>query len=362
MTGYILGLGTAVPPDRVPQEEVLNMSTAVICEDSRQERLMRVLFRKSGIETRGTVLPPELGFDWKDRADVGSPGHGPGTAERMQLYETFAGPLAESAARSALEDSAISVEEITHLVTVSCTGFGAPGVDVGLIRSLGLPATTQRVHVGFMGCHGAINGIRTVQGLVAANPDAKVLMCAVELCSLHFRMAWDDEGIIGNALFADGAAAIVVSAEEGPKVPLWEISGSGSCLIDDSADAMSWHIGDNGFEMRLTGQVAESIEESLQPWMDSWLQSLGTTMTNVSSWAVHPGGPKILDAVESALDLPENATRYSRAVLREHGNMSSPTVLFVLDRLRRNAESGPIVALAFGPGLMAEATYLTPVV
>lgn len=360
MNCSILGLGTAIPPESVPQEEVLAMSTAVVCEDARQERLLRILFRKSGIDTRGTVIPMSLGDEWKSRPDTIDTGRGPRTAERMELYTYFAGPMAESASQAALDDADVPPEEITHLVTVSCTGFAAPGVDIQLIKTLGLPETTQRINVGFMGCHGAINGLRAVQGLVAANPKAKVLMCAVELCSLHYRMAWDDEGIIGNALFADGAGALVVSGDPGDQVPLWEISGSGSCLIPESEDAMSWYVGNHGFDMRLTGRVAESIEESLRPWMNSWLDSMGYSQNQIGGWAVHPGGPKILDAVEAALDLPSEATTFSRAVLREHGNMSSPTVLFVLDRMRKQVTPGPVVALAFGPGLMAEACFLTP--
>lgn len=360
MNGFILGVGTATPAASVPQEEALAMSTAVVCENTRQERMMRILFRRSGIDRRGAVLPTSLGREWKARPDALNPGHGPRTSERMELYGKFAGPLAESASVNALQDAGCSPQEITHLVTVSCTGFGAPGVDIGLIKSLGLRSTIQRINVGFMGCHGAINGMRAVRGIVAAEPQARVLMCAVELCSLHYRMAWDDEGIIGNALFADGAAALVAAGTFQNVPPLWQMSGSGSCLIPDSADAMSWHVGDHGFNMRLTGEVADLIESSLRPWMEEWLGTLGCSFEKIGAWAVHPGGPRILDAVETALNLSGNAVTVSRDVLREHGNMSSPTVLFVLDRMRKAGTPGPIVALAFGPGLMAEAALLTP--
>lgn len=360
MACSVLGLGTAVPPLSVPQEEALAMSTAVICEDSRQERLMRILFRNAGIDSRSAVLTTRIGQEWKSRPDAVTSGQGPRTGERMEMYEEFAAPLAAAAAQQALEDAEIGAAEITHLVSISCTGFGAPGVDISLINMLPLSRTTQRLHVGFMGCHGAINGMRAVQGLIAANPGARVLMCAVELCSLHYRTTWDDEGIIGNALFADGAAALVVTGESDRQAPLWQIAGSGSCLIPDSIDAMSWHIGDHGFNMRLTGQVAESIETSLRPWMDDWLMSLGLTRDQVGGWAIHPGGPRILDAVESALELPAESTDISRTILREQGNMSSPTVLFVLDQMRKIGVPGPIVVLAFGPGLMAEATLLLP--
>jgi len=348
-----------VPPDIVPQEEALRLSLDVICEDEREERLMRMLFRRSGVETRHAVVPSSLGYEWKQRHDPLDPGNGPRTAERMQLYNQFAGPLAERAARAALVEAKTDVDQITHLVTVSCTGFGAPGVDVSLIKSLGLRPTTQRVHVGFMGCHGAINGMRAVQGLVAANPGARVLLCAVELSSLHYRLKWDDDGIIGHALFGDGAAALVAGAGADESSEIWTLGGTGSCLIPDSEDEMAWHVGDHGFSMRLTSEVPKTIERSLRPWLESWLDSMGSAHDQIASWAIHPGGPKILDAAEHALSLPEGATEISREILRENGNMSSPTVLFVLDRIRRNADRGPVVALAFGPGLMAEAAFLT---
>lgn len=354
----ILGLGTAVPPATMRQEDVLAMSTDVICENPKQTRLMQMLFRKAGIETRQSCIPPELGYKWKQASEES--GRGAGTAERMRLYRQFAGPLATEAAAQALDDAATSTDEITHIVTVSCTGFGAPGVDIELIQSLGLRPTTQRVHVGFMGCHGAINGIRAARGLVAANPGAKVLMCAVELCSLHYRLDWDDEGIIGNALFADGAAAIVVTDDPGDRAPVWNIEDTGCCLIPETTDAMSWHIGDYGFDMRLTGEVANAIERSLHPWMTAWLDLGGHAPDDIATWAVHPGGPRILDAVEAALHLPAEATAISREVLRTLGNMSSPTVLFILDRMRLSVPGGPTVVLAFGPGLMAEAALLSP--
>ncbi len=184
------------------------------------------------------------------------------------------------------------------------------------------------------------------------------MMCAVEICSLHYRLTWDEEGIIGNALFADGAAALVATATPPPSSGLWQIQQTGSCLIPDTAEEMSWRIGNHGFEMRLTGQVPVSIKRELRPWIESWLDSLQSSLAAVSGWVIHPGGPKIIDAVEEALELPAAATEPSRRVLRELGNMSSPTVLFILERMRREQVPGPMVTLAFGPGLMVEAAFL----
>lgn len=361
MTCAILGLGTAVPETVNLQSDIMEMSARLVCENERQQRLSRMLYRQSGVEKRHCVVSVDRGDDWKSRNDPIAPGMGPRTSERMQIYQEHALPLALRACRRALDDAGVSPEEVTHIVTVSCTGFAAPGVDVGLIKSLQLRPTTQRIHVGFMGCHGAINGMRAVHGLTAADPNAVVLMCCVELCCLHFRMAWDDNSIIGNALFADGSAAIVAAGDNIQRKPIWNLEATGSCLIQDSEDQMAWHVGDHGFDMKLTPQVADSIEKALLPWMSTWLKQMGTSVEQIDAWALHPGGPKIIDAVESVLNLPPADIRFSREILRTYGNMSSPTVLFVLDRMRSESVSGAIVMLGFGPGLMAESALLSSI-
>jgi predicted naringenin-chalcone synthase len=184
-----------------------------------------------------------------------------------------------------------------------------------------------------------------------------VLLCAVEWCSLHYRFQWDPERFIGNVLFADGAAAIV--GAQGPEGDdAWKVVATGSCLMPDSTDAMTWHIGDHGFEMTLSSRVPDLIGEHLRPWLSSWLQKHGLTIEQIGSWAIHPGGPRIVSAVEESLKLPREATAVSREVLAQCGNMSSPTVLFILDRLRARHAARPCVMLGFGPGLMAEAALL----
>lgn len=361
----IVGLGTALPAGAVEQEDALAMSSDVICDGPRQERLLRTLFRKSGVRTRRTAIPWQLGYEWA-RTDGGESAsavatcdvaHGPPTGHRMNLYAKHAPPLAQKSASAALANSPVSAGEITHLVTVSCTGFSAPGVDLHLIHHLGLPPTTQRVHVGFMGCHGAINGIRTARGLAAADPGANVLLCAVELCSLHFRMTWDDESMAGNALFADGSAALVIN-NHSPAEQGLSIVDTRSCLLPDSGDKMSWMVGDHGFEMKLSGAVPDVIATHVRPWLIDWLAEHDLTIDDIGDWIVHPGGPRILDAVVDALQLPDDSVALSREVLSELGNMSSPTVLFVLERSLAQKRPGPRVVLGFGPGLVAEAALL----
>ncbi len=358
MTNSIWGIGTAVPDMHVEQHDALQMTTDLVCTDNSQARYLKVLFRSSGVEQRRTVLPWKIGYQWKEEAPHETAGHGPSTAERMLLYEQLAPALAQESARKALNDAGIQAAQVTHLITVSCTGFSAPGVDLSLIETLALAPTVQRVHVGFMGCHAAINAMRIAQAISDSDPTAVVLLCSVELCSLHYRLSWDPEGVKGNALFADGSASMIIGDNTSQQNG-WRIRGTGSRVLPDSREEMSWKIGDYGFEMRLTSRVPGIIREHVRPWLSSWLDRYQCAIEDIGEWAIHPGGPKIISAVENALELPGNACAKSREVLRTCGNMSSPTVLFLFDQLRKQTDR-PIVMLAFGPGLAAEAALLLP--
>jgi predicted naringenin-chalcone synthase len=209
-----------------------------------------------------------------------------------------------------------------------------------------------------MGCHGALNGLRVARALVGDDPAARVLLCAVELCSLHYYYGWCPGKMVANAIFADGAAALVGVAEEAAPAGAWRVLATGSCYLPNSADAMTWTIGDYGFEMTLAKSVPGLIARHLRPWLEGWLGQRGLRVADVPSWAVHPGGPRILAAVEEALALPREATADARAVFASHGNMSSPTVLFIVERLRARRAPRPCVALGFGPGLVAEVALL----
>jgi predicted naringenin-chalcone synthase len=263
-----------------------------------------------------------------------------------------------AAAHRALAASDVASTDVTHLITVSCTGFSAPGVDVALIKGLSLAPTIGRTHVGFMGCHGALNGMRVAQALVRADTTARVLLCAVELCSLHYQYGMDPQAVVANALFADGAAALVVGGPAEGKGERWRIAACGSLLIPDTEGDMSWRIGDHGFRMTLSACVPDQILRHLRPWLEQWLASQGFPLRTIEAWAIHPGGPRILSSVIGALGLPADAAEASAEVLAECGNMSSPTVLFVLQQLQQSVGVRPCVALAFGPGLTAEAVLL----
>ncbi|MHC4955253.1 MAG: type III polyketide synthase [Planctomycetota bacterium] len=344
----VVGLGTAVPARSVNQRTSVAWSQEVLKESGERRRLIGPIFMRAGVNKRHSVLlegsPPRQEFFLP--AACARDG-GPTTRERMEVYEREALPLALKAARRALRGRT----DITHLVTATCSGFSAPGIDIKLIRNLGLADTVQRTLVGFMGCHGAFNALRVARGFVESDESARVLVCAVELCSLHYQYGVDAESIVANGLFADGAAALLADGEASD----WNLVANGSVLLSGTEDLMSWEIGNHGFAMGLSGLVPDAIGSLLPAWLDGWLAEQGLTRESVASWAVHPGGPRILSAVERALCLPSDALDESRAVLGEFGNMSSPTILFVLERLMRAGAPRPCVALGFGPGLTAEA-------
>jgi predicted naringenin-chalcone synthase len=366
MSLALIGLGTAVPATVLPQPEALRVALALICPTAEQATWVPGMYTGTGIRTRRVSFPAAAVRDVLEGTRYsgsvflpsGDPGdRGPTTAQRMEHYAELGPPLASAAARAALAQSGLPAGDITHLITVSCTGFFAPGLDRAIIESLALRPTVERTHVGFMGCHGALNGLRVARAFAGAE-DARVLLCALELCSLHYHYSWNPQKVIANAIFADGAAAVVGVPAAAARADEWRVAACGSCLVPDSAGAMTWTIGDHGFEMTLARQVPGLIARHVRPWLEGWLARHGLTLGEVGSWAVHPGGPRILDAAAEGLRLSSGDLAESWEVFAEFGNMSSPTVLFVLDRLRRRGAARPCVALGFGPGLVAEAALI----
>jgi predicted naringenin-chalcone synthase len=361
----LLGLGTALPSTRLTQEQGARVAQ-ILCLDPRQAPLLPTLYRQTGITGRNLVLEETLVDDLLEGTRHSNsvflpkeqgPDQGPTTCERMEIFGLRAPSLAMEASASALNSAGMTAGDVTHLVTVSCTGFAAPGVDIALIRGLGLTDSVQRTNVGFMGCHGALNGLRVARGLVCAEPDAVVLLCAVELCSIHYHYGWDPKRVVGNALFGDGSAAAVIG--NGGNRRSWVLAAHGACLFPNCDWAMTWDVGDHGFTMHLSTKVPSLIAKHLRPWLDGWLAQHGETVARIGSWAIHPGGPRVLSAVADSLGLDARATAASGDILTRYGNMSSPTILFILDQLRRADAPKPCVALAFGPGLAVEAALLT---
>ena len=362
MQARIIGLGIAAPHHSIERERSLEFAQTMLYQPGKEARALPALYRMTSVQTRGSVLllagtegePITQDF----YADAECPDdRGPSTKSRCDRFAMEAMPLASRACREALVDANIKPDAITHLVVVTCTGFYSPGLDVELIDELGLNPEAQRVQVGFMGCHAAINGFRVARGLIAAEPGAKVLMVCVEICSVHFQYGWDTDRVVSNAIFADGAAAVVLSgADEGETCPA--IIATGSRLVANSKEAMSWRIGNNGFAMTLSAEVPGLIEATLRDYISGWLAKNQLTLGDIAGWAVHPGGPRILRAVEVSLELPPTALAESRAVLSEHGNMSSATMLFILRRFLDNEIERPWLMLGFGPGLEIEVALI----
>jgi predicted naringenin-chalcone synthase len=353
----IAGIGTAVPPHRISQPEAAALARPFACQTPAQERLFHEIYRRSGVETRHGVVLDDSEGELSHRQTFYTQAN-PSTADRMRKYEENAGALAIAAAGRALEEAGVEPGRITHLVTVSCSGFHAPGFDIAMVKQLPLSPDVARTHVGFMGCHGLINGLRVSGAYAKADPSACVLLCAVELCSLHHQYGWNSEQIIANALFADGAAAMILRMAPEGTSGAYRLVATGSTLIADCEDAMSWRIGDHGFTMTLSSDVPELIGRHVRPWLEAWLSRHGLDIPSVGSWAIHPGGPRILATFGEAAGLDRAAIEPSYRVLAEYGNMSSPTVAFILDRMRHTGARRPCVALAFGPGLAVEAALL----
>lgn len=371
MTGFaILGLGTALPEHSISQVGAATFAATAVApeaaESSNVPALIQALYRRAGVHSRFSVLL-ESSSDGEATAERfyrfanGIDDRGPGTAERMKRYEREAPLLAARAAAAAIAAAEVSPTEITHLITVSCSGFSAPGVDLHLIENLGLSRSVSRTHVGFMGCHGALNGLRVAHAFASSNPTAVVMVCAIELCSLHHQYGWDPQKIVANSLFADGAAAVIGRASPDSAIrncfPGCLVDNY-SCVIPDTAEMMTWRIRDNGFEMSLSPEVPGVITRMLPGVLQEFLGRNGLILEDIRSWAIHPGGPRILAATAEAASLSEETMNPSISILQRCGNMSSPTVLFILEELRSRKAQLPCVMLGFGPGLNVELALL----
>lgn len=310
-----------------------------------QRGLAKRIFANSGVDRRHAALSPLL-----EDASRWS------TERRMQRYLSEALPLGKSAVAEALSTAALDPADIGLFAVCSCTGYVTPGLDILLARDLGMSPSTQRVFVGHMGCYAALPGLGLAHDFAVARGAPAVLLC-VELTSLHVQPpSADAEQIVSHALFADAAAAAVVRPERSPG---YEIIDIASVTDVSTADHMTWDVTDLGFRMGLSPRVPDVLQAYVAGLVDDLCARNGRRREEVDGWAVHPGGPRILDVVERELALPEGALSESRHVLAEHGNCSSPTVLMIIDEMRRQAQPPQtIVALAFGPGLTLYAALL----
>lgn len=379
MVVTLRALQTAVPPTVLVQEAVRDVFASQPDLSRLGQRLVSTAFNASGIETRYSVIEelslnqPPGEHDFFDSATGLL--RRPGTKLRNELYIQQATPLFVEAARRALDACpGIEAADVTHVVTVSCTGFYQPGPDYMLVRELGLAASVQRYHLGFMGCYAAMPALRTARQFVEADPNAVVLVVSAELCTLHLRSSNDPDEIVASSLFADGAAAGIVSARPPAEGEMaFTLDRSETVLTPVGESDMAWKIGDNGFEMVLSSYVPHIIDEHIgsalvplfapEPVLATALAA-GAAGEAVQHWAIHPGGRSILDKVEQKLGLSEAQLVPARDTLRDYGNMSSATVLFVLKHILEAPDTAAgerVLAMAFGPGLTVETGLLSVV-
>ncbi|HEY6491088.1 MAG: type III polyketide synthase [Terracidiphilus sp.] len=347
-TAHINRIATAVPPHDV-HRAFIDFAESLAPEGVKRS-LFRRMVRLSGIEHRYSFLDPiatESG-EWKDAEGLYVPGAFPGTARRMEAFERYAPRLMRCAAdKLGLRDE--ERRGITHVLVTCCTGLYAPGLDIELVNHLGLDTSVERTMIGFMGCYAAINALKAARHIVRSEPEAKVLILSLELCTLHMQETQDIEQLLSFLLFADGCSACLVSAEErGLGLDSFLAAG-----IPGTVDLITWRIRELGFDMHLSGKVPGELARALKEIGGDITR--GNDPLSIDLWAVHPGGKTILDAVEKGFNLPAEALAHSRDVLARFGNMSSATVMFVLQRIMQRAKPGQKgCAMSFGPGVTAE--------
>jgi predicted naringenin-chalcone synthase len=340
-------IGTAVPRNRYTQAEALAQLQAI---GFGQDRKTRIIFGRAGVKARHTVVDASYYADSKS------------TQERNELYMREAIPLGEEALCRAMDTAGVPPEAVDELLVVSCTGFDIPGLDLRLAGRLGMRPDLRRTCVLGMGCYGAFPALLRAHQATTSQQDRNVMVLALELCSLHFQIDDTPENVISAALFADGAsAALITNRHADHSEPAPRIIDSATHCDYQTFEHMAFHVTDQGFHMRLSAYVPDLLASNIEGFVDSFLAQSQLRREDVQHWGIHPGGSKILDYIQAQLGLTGEQMAPSRAVLRDYGNMSSATILFVLDMLQRTAQPRPGdygVLLGFGPGLTSEAILL----
>jgi predicted naringenin-chalcone synthase len=357
----VLAIATVLPPQVCTREQSVAIAGQVFHDQPEALAFLERLLMASGIEKRHTVIA-DYGRPMEERTFFPRTRDfrpEPTTQARNDLFNREAKALALQACEGLGPSHWRG--RVTHLLTASCTGFAAPGFDIHLVRALGLSPRVHRTHVGFMGCYAGFSTLRLAHALCTADPSALVLVVHVELCSLHVHFGTDPDTLIANSLFADGVAAALIGGDGhqglGQGTAL-EIRGSAAFLLPSGEEDMTWTIGDHGFHMTLSPRVPYLLHKHLPDAFAALLQELGAERERIRHWAIHPGGPAILDKAVKALGIEESDVAIPRDVLRTCGNMSSATLWFLLDRVRREPRAGLVYACGFGPGLTLESALL----
>jgi predicted naringenin-chalcone synthase len=360
---YIHNISTAVP-EYIYDQNALMQFYSNTTDDESTKRKIKILAGKSGISTRYSVLKDyglaseDFTFFPKNKSLLPTPT----LSARMELFRKEALRLSIKAIGN-LPNFERDKSRITHLITVTCTGLFAPGLDIELMHALALPATTHRSSVNFLGCNAAIIALKQADDICNSYPNARVLVVCTELCTLHFQTNYSDDYLLSNLLFADGSAAVLVGSKpcDDPLAKNTSIMGFDSFCIPDSRNEMAWQLSETGFIMHLTSYVADLIKANIKQMLDN----IGIDKEDIDYWAVHPGGKKIVENFIVAMGLLPTDLTESYKILNDYGNMSSPTVLFVLkqilDTIDPNTSDKNIFTAAFGPGLTVETMQLNVV-
>lgn len=363
MPVFITAIGTAVPQNCFPQTQIAEFMASALQLDEYEKRKLFALYRSTKISQRYSVLSdygqkPE-NFTFFPKNQTLEPF--PTISARMDAYRLFALPLVLDAVNNL--GSSADLTQITHIITVSCTGMYAPGLDIELIQELHLKTNIQRTAINFMGCYGAFNGLKVADAICNAQSNAKVLVICVELCTIHFQKKTDEDFLLSNALFSDGAAAVIIESSPIKNYSkTLELKSFYCDLVFEGKQDMAWQVADFGFEMTLTSYIPRLVKKGIKDLIDSLLEKNHLSKESISLYAMHPGGKAILESIESAIGISKDDNRFAYHVLNQYGNMSSCTVLFVLKQLLEETSADDhgknILSCAFGPGLTLESMIL----
>jgi predicted naringenin-chalcone synthase len=351
----IISIGTAVPAYCHQQSEIMEFMQTIYAVNEVEKRKLKFLYNQSGIQQRYSVLPDYSRSmkDWKFYPHSESLEPFPTLEQRMAVYNKQAPLLSVDAIRECLSDVA-TVKEVTHLITVSCTGMSAPGLDLQIVELMDLDKNIFRTSVNFMGCYAALHALKLGNALCETNVNAKVLIVCTELCTLHFQREATMDNMTSSLLFGDGSAAVLMthSTDERDGVSLTSFYSE---IIPKGKRDMAWELSSSGFLMTLSGYVPELIQEDFKAITERSLTKSKLGIEDITDWCIHPGGKRILQAIEHSIDLTKEKLQASYDVLYNYGNISSASILFVLKNLLKNKSGNRnIFATAFGPGLTVE--------
>ncbi len=356
MSGKIIMIGTAVPDYSAQQKDILKFMGRAY-NNEQDFRKLKVLSHQSGIEKRYSVIP-DFGLN-QDFIFFKPQQPQPDVHDRMRVFKENALDLSLSSIQSTLDASGISVSEITHLITVTCTGLHAPGLGNQIVYRLKLKDDLFQTSVNFLGCNAAFHALKIADLIARDNENAKVLITTVELCTLHFQPKNNVDNLLSNTIFGDGAATALVTSKNDSR-PGLEINGFYSLLLKEGYDYMGWNVLPQSFEMVLNAQLPRLIGSEIGALMNRTMAYFNVEIDDIASWAVHPGGKKILEEVKKNLQIPDDKIIQSYQVLKEYGNMSSSTILYVLKKIMElpSRENSKIMAIGFGPGLSIDTAML----